>query len=238
MRTPEGIRRDTLELYLQMGGHLPSSLSVVEILMAIYNLPLGKDDKFILSKGHGCQSWYVILRDLGFNPPLKQHPDICVEERIECTTGSLGHGLPIGVGMALGKKLKKEAGTIYVVMSDGECQEGTTWESALLASHHRLNNLCVVIDRNFVQSLDWTCLVTDLGDLEEKFKAFGWFTKVINGHNVSTIQEAVKVRPDRPRIIVAQTVKGKGIPFMENVPAYHARALTQEEIERARGALE
>ena len=237
MRTPKEIRRDTLELYLQMGGHLPSSLSVVEILMAIYNLPLGKDDKFILSKGHGCQSWYVILRDLGLNPPLKQHPDIYIEQGIECTTGSLGHGLPMGVGMALGKKLRDEGGTIYVVISDGECQEGTTWESALLAAHHKLDNLCVIIDRNSIQSLDWTYRVTTLGNLAEKFKAFGWSARDVFGHNVGTIQRVLKVGSDRPRVIVAQTIKGKGISFMENVPAYHARSLTPKEIVKARKAL-
>ena len=239
MRTPGEIRKDTLELYLQMGGHLPSSLSVVEILMAIYSLPMSKDDKFILSKGHGCQSWYVILRDLGFDPPLKQHPDICPSQGVECTTGSLGHGLPIGVGMALGKKLKNENGIIYVVISDGECQEGTTWESALLAAHHNLNNLCVVVDRNFIQSLDWTHKVTDLGNLEEKFRAFGWFTDSVDGHNVGAIQEAVIRRSsDLPKMVAAYTVKGKGISFMERIPAYHARALTPEEIERARKELQ
>jgi len=237
MRTPKEIRRDTLELYLQTGGHLPSSLSVVEILLAIYGLPLGLNDRFILSKGHGCQSWYVVLRDLGLNPPLKEHPDICVEEGIECTTGSLGHGLPIGVGMALGKMLRRESGTIFVVMSDGECQEGTTWESALLAAHHRLSNLCVVIDRNFLQSLDWTSKVTDLGSLVEKFTAFGWLASKVNGHSISSIQEAVSISSDIPRLVVAHTVKGKGISFMENVPAYHKRTLTLGEIEQARKEL-
>ena len=237
MRTPKEIRRDTLELFLQMGGHLPSSLSCVEILLAIYSLK-GKDDKLILSKGHGCQSWYVILQDLGFNPPLKQHPDICVEQGIECTTGSLGHGLPIGIGMALGKKLKAEKGMVYVVISDGECQEGTTWESALLAAHHKLNNLCVVVDNNHLQSLDWVDTVTSLGDLREKFNSFGWSCEAVDGHDVEDLQSAIRFNSKFPRMVLAQTIKGKGISFMENVPAYHARALTEEEIVRARKELQ
>ncbi|KKK81863.1 hypothetical protein LCGC14_2809120, partial [marine sediment metagenome] len=148
MKTPKEIRREILEMAMETGiNHIASSLSVVEILCVLFSIA-GDNDKIILSKGHGCLGYYILLQEKGYNPPLKAHPDIDIKNGIECTTGSLGHGLPIAVGMALAKKIKKEEGNIYVLMGDGECQEGTTWESLLIAHQHKLDNLFLFVDYN------------------------------------------------------------------------------------------
>ena len=238
MRTPEEIRRDTFELALETKcPHIAPSLSTVEILLAVYGR-MTKHDKFILSKGHGCLAWYVILRDLGKNPPLKHHPDIDVANGIECTTGSLGHGLPMAVGMALAKKLKREPGIIYVLMGDGECQEGTVWESAMIASRYGLDGLCAIVDRNSLQCLDTTDNISGLGDLVAKFQSFDWHARDVDGHDIKEIDDYLGCYSfGRPKLLVAHTVKGKGISYMENNPIFHSRLPSEEEIKIARKEL-
>ena len=231
MRTPEEIRIDTFKLALEMKcPHIAPSLSTVEILLAVYGR-MTDCDKFILSKGHGCVAWYVLLRDLGKNPPLKNHPDIDIDNGIECTTGSLGHGLPMAVGMALAKKMKEKPGIIYILMGDGECQEGTIWESAMTASKHGLDNLCVVVDRNNLQCLNATENISNLDDLVVKFSAFNWHAIDADGHNIKEIDDYLSANSyGKPKIIIAHTVKGKGISYMENNPIFHARLPNEEEV--------
>jgi transketolase len=227
------IRRETLDLAVEINaGHLAPAFSIVEILIALDEV-LHKPDKFILSKGHGCLSFYILLRQKGLQPSLSEHPDMDVAQGIECTTGSLGHGLPMGVGMAFARKLKKEAGRIYVLMSDGECQEGTTWESLLLASHHRLDNLTAIIDHNKLQALGRIEDILSLGNLRDKFAAFGWHVSEVDGHNTSEIIEALKIEANQPRIIIAHTVKGKGFSSAENNPIWHNRLPEGEQRQQA-----
>jgi len=228
------IRREILEMAMETGiNHIASSLSVVEILCALFSIAR-ENDKIILSKGHGCLGYYILLREKGYNPLLKVHPDIDIENGIECTTGSLGHGLPIAVGMALAKKLKGKDGNIYVVMGDGECQEGTTWESSMIASQYDLGNLCVIVDYNNLQALDRLDKIVSLGDLRAKFLSFGWVCREASGHDIREIKYKLEQNvPSMPKCIIAHTVKGKGLSFMENNPAFHARLPNEMELEIA-----
>lgn len=231
------IRRGILEMAMETGiNHIASSLSVVEILCVLFSIA-GEDDKIILSKGHGCLGYYILLQTKGYRPTLKAHPDMDIENGIECTTGSLGHGLPMGVGMAIAKKLKKEKGTIYVIVGDGECQEGTTWESAMIVSHNKLDNLCIIVDKNGMQALCETDSATSLGDLASKFIAFGLSAFNVNGHDVGELRRVFRCESTRPKVVIAHTVKGKGISFMENNAKFHARLPNNEELEIARREL-
>lgn len=232
------IRKEMLDIALEAKDyHLAPSLSCIDILTAIYDKVMTENDKFILSKGHACIALYAILRRKGFKPDVyKGHPDIDVENGIECTTGSLGHGLPVAVGMALAKKLKKEEGRIFVLMSDGECQEGTTWESLMIASHHKLDNLIVIIDYNKIQSLDYIANVLDISPLVDKIKSFGCQYHITDGHSVYAIQSRIQsqyIKAYKPIVIIANTTKGKGISFMENKPEWHARLPNDEELKQA-----
>ncbi len=232
------IRRETLDLAMETGEeHLASAFSTVEILLALDEV-LKEHDKFILSKGHGCLSFYIMLRQKGFNPTISGHPDIEVSQGIECTTGSLGHGLPIGVGMAFAKKFKKEEGRVYVLMSDGECQEGTTWESLSLASHHKLDNLTMIIDHNKLQALGRIDDILSLGDLNNKFAAFGCYVSEVDGHYPPEIIESLEREVNKPKIIIAHTIKGKGLSFAENNPIWHNRLPEGEQLKQAYKELE
>ena len=227
------LRKETLDLAMEhRAGHIASSFSVIEILIALDEV-LNERDKFILSKGHGCLSFYINLRHKGLNPTFSEHPDIEVDQGIECTTGSLGHGLPIGLGMAFARKFKQEGGIIYVLISDGECQEGTTWESLLLASHHKLDNLTVIVDKNKLQALGETEKILSLGDLGDKFRAFGCDVVEVDGHSIPEIVGGLEKKTSKPRIIIAHTVKGKGLSFAENNPVWHSRLPTDEQLQQA-----
>jgi len=233
------LRRKVLDLGIETGeAHFGGSFSEIEILISLYNKILQPEDKFILSKGHACYPLYVLLREKGFNPKIQSHPDMCAREGICCTTGSLGHGLPMGMGMALSRKLKNKTGKIYVLISDGECQEGTTWESAQIAVHHKLDNLLVIVDHNKLQALQRIEEVQSLGNLKNKFDAFGWQTTEVDGHNFQEILNALQNKSfDKPQIIIAHTIKGKGISYMENDPKWHTRLPTEEELKQAYGEL-
>jgi transketolase len=241
------LKRDIIEAILPTGeGHLPSAFSILDILWVLYDSILNLDlsnigteerNRFVLSKGHGSLALYAVLSEKNFlsreemrmfaryNSQLGGHPDCNKIKGVEASTGSLGHGLPMAMGMALGMKIRRLQHRVYTVVGDGECNEGSIWESALLASHHRLNNLVCIIDYN--HSTDRALL---LGNLCDKFSSFGWHTIRINGHVHDEIRDALNVIDDhRPIVIVADTIKGKGIKMLENNPAWHHRGPTQEE---------
>jgi|TARA_B110000438_G_C15802744_1_gene645915 transketolase len=220
-------------------GHVPSSLSILNILEVLYAYYIKKngDNKFILSKGHGCISLYAILEKYKFiknintfckfNSNFGGHPDSNKINGIETSTGSLGHGFPFGIGLAMAKKIKNERGKIITLIGDGECNEGTIWESCLLASHHSLNNLICIVDHN-----KSTNRALKVDDLNKKFSSFGWQTLSINGHNKNQIFKALKKQQKKPFAIIANTIKGKGIKFMENNPEWHHKKIDKKTIEK------
>ncbi len=228
------LRQDTFNAFVEHGeAHLGGSFSLIEMILALYEVILNEDDKFILSKAHASFPLCLLLRQKGFNPKLTTHLEIDPENNIHCTTGSLGHGLPIGTGMALSRKLQNNPGKIFVMISDGECQEGTTWESLLIAAKHKLDNLVVLIDYNKIQALSTLDEALPLDDLATKFKAFNWdCVEVSDGHS---FEELVSVLGQsninsKPRAVIAHTIKGKGIKPFENDPAWHARKVKGEEL--------
>ena len=220
------VRRDAIELSKANGGyHYGGSFSCAEILLNLWDIVMTEKDRFILSKGHGCWVYYVILREKGFNPTLEGHPHYEPENGIYCTSGSMGHGLPAGLGMALARRIKSQPGIVFVLMGDGECQEGTTWESILLGGKLKLENLVAIVDSNGIQGsgyVDDILPVTHV--LTETALAAGWRVIELDGHN----DELVNVdfaRTGQPTLIVAKTVKGKGVSFMENSPKWHSNWL-------------
>jgi transketolase len=213
------LRIATFDLAREYGGyHFGGALSSADILVTLYNKIIQKNDVFILSKGHACFSWYPLLREFGYNPTISGHPDIDIKNGIWCTTGSLGMGLPTSVGLALSKKIKKESGNVYVLLGEAEFQEGTGWESLLIASHHKLNNLICIIDVNKHQGSGPVKDILSLGNLSKKLTAFGTHVYKVNGHNhenlIYTISRA-KRNSLCPSVVLARTIKGKGVSFME-----------------------
>lgn len=210
-------------------GHIASALSILDILWVLYDKVLKAEDKFILSKGHGCLALYAVLTEKGmitqgeFNSfcasgsSLGGHPDMRKVCDIEASTGSLGHGLPIAVGMAMGREINDDNGRIFCLIGDGECNEGSIWESLLIASHHNLTNLTCIVDYNHS-----TDRALKLDDLSDKFRAFGWAVTHINGHDHELLEHWMSVNtPGKPNIIIADTVKGFGVKRMENNPEWH-----------------
>lgn len=234
------LRKQVLELGMsEKKAHYGGSFSVVEILIALHERVLKPEDKFILSKGHAYPTLCLLLRNCGLNPCVAVHPDMDISNKIFCTTGSLGHGLPQGIGMALARKMQNKPGKIYVITGDGECEEGTTWESALIAPRFKLNNLVWIVDRNTLQALDKIENVLPLGNLAEKIKTFGWNVLEVDGHSFPELLEAFeKTAEDRPTAIIAHTKKGKGISYMENEPKWHTRLPNEEELKQAYKELE
>lgn len=235
------LRRDVLCLSLEKGGdgHLGGSFSEIELLISLYDKIMEVNDKFILSKGHACYPLYVLLREKGYNPKISGHPDIDEKNGICCTTGSLGHGLPIAAGMALARKQLKRKGRIYVLMGDGELQEGTTWETSLLAVHHKLDNLTVIVDHNKLQALEPTVNVVSMGSLKNKFEEIGYDVLETEGHSFPEIIKVLQEKPrGKPQMIIAHTIKGKGVSFLENVPKWHGRKVILDEIKEAFKELE
>jgi len=229
------LRQNTFNAFIEYGeAHLGGSFSMIEILLALHEEVLNKEDKFILSKAHASFPYCIYLRENGFNPPISTHLEIDPENNIHCTTGSLGHGLPIALGMALARKIQNKKGNIYVMMSDGECQEGTTWESLLIASKHKLNNLNILIDYNKIQALSTLEEGLPLDNLSAKFKAFNWdCIEIEDGHSFDEIvpllqQENLSLRP---RAFIFNTIKGKGIKAFEADPIWHARKIKGIEME-------
>ena len=229
------LRKGVIDVVAKRGeGHIGGAFSIMEMIIAIYDLFLKKEDKFILSKGHAFIPQYLLLKERGLNPKLSGHPEIDRQNGVECTTGSLGHGLPIGLGMAFAKKIKKEPGTVYVIISDGECQEGTIWESFLLAAHHKLDNLKILIDKNNLITLGKVSEILSIDNLAEKCKAFNCAVTEINGHSYPEIIKALQTQtPGKPHVIIADTIKGKGVSFMENHSGWHTMVPNAEEIKKA-----
>ena len=223
-------------------GHVPSSLSVLDIVWVLYSkilkLSLIKKksknrDFFIMSKGHGCLAQYAVLEKLNFfnkkdlnsfgsyNSAFGGHPDTNKINGVEASTGSLGHGFPFASGIAYANKLKKYKSRVYVLIGDGECNEGTIWETCLLASHHHLNNLVCIVDKN--KSTD---RALKIDNLEKKFKSFGFYTVTIDGHSPSELTKALKIKSKKPMAIIANTIKGKGVKIMErNQHEWHHKSI-------------
>ena len=225
-------------------GHVPSALSILDIIWVIYNKIINinllkrrsrKRDFFILSKGHGCLAQYVVLEKKGiiskkdlntfckYKSNFGGHPDSNKIEGIECSTGSLGHGFPFAAGVAYGNKLLNIKSKVITLVGDGECNEGSIWETAMIASHHKLNNLICIVDKN--KSSD---RALKIDDLKSKFKSFGWLAVNIDGHSQKEIFKALNIKSRKPLAIIANTVKGKGINFMENNPEWHHKNLNQD----------
>lgn len=237
--------------------HIGSAYSCAEIVDAIYNLLMRRDpdgrspDTFLMSKGHGCMIQYVILEDLGvlsredldtYCTPdgiLGVHPDYG-NPGIEASTGSLGHGLSMAVGMALAERGRGTNGNIFTVLSDGEVQEGSTWEAVMMASSLGASNLVAFIDNNDFQSLGRTSEThPSFYPLVEKFEAFGWESIEVDGHDSAAIVDAVwAAKGGKPLMVVAKTTKGKGVSYMENVPIWHYRSPNPDEYAQAIAELE
>ena len=229
------LRQDTFLAFIKKGeAHLGGSFSMIETLLILYEVIMKNNDKFILSKAHASFPLCILLQERGLNPKLTTHLELDSKNGIHCTTGSLGHGLPIATGMALARKKQKISGKIYVMMSDGECQEGTTWESLLIGSKHKLDNLVVIIDYNKIQALSRLKDILPLESLSNKFRAFNWnCIEVKDGHSFKLLLAAFKKKKkkNKPLAIIINTVKGKGVKPFENDPVWHARKLKDKEIE-------
>jgi transketolase len=236
-------------------GHPGAAMSLVEILRVLYDdvlryntkEPRWEDrDRCILSKGHGCLALYAILAEKGFFPVeelwkfcksdgiLGGHPEYGKIPGIEASTGSLGHGLPIGLGFALNARIEKKSHKVFVVLGDGESNEGSIWEAALCAGKHRLNNLVVIIDYNKRQSYGETAEVQSLEPLTDKWKAFGFGVSEIDGHNIDALRNVfsgLPIESNKPSVVICHTVKGKGFSFMENNCQWHHKSnLTEKEL--------
>jgi len=229
------LRQDTFNAFVEHGeAHLGGSFSIIEMLISLYEKILKEEDKFILSKAHASFPLCILLQEKGYQPKLTTHLELDPRNGIHCTTGSLGHGLPLATGMAMGRKYQKKAGKVYVMMSDGECQEGTTWESLLIAARHKLDNLVVLLDYNKIQALSFLKEGLPLDDLSAKFKAFNWdCTEVNNGHYFDELIPALQQVNNsiKPQVVIVHTIKGKGIKAFENDPAWHARKIKGAELE-------
>ena len=219
------IRRETVKLSKANGGyHYGGCFSVTEILINLYDNVLSEKDKFILSKGHACWPQYVLLKEKGLNPKLEGHPHRDEKNGIICTTGSEGHGFPTGIGIALAKKQKKDEGRVFVVVGDGECQEGTTWESMLTAAHRKLDNLVIIIDYNKIQGSGFVKDILPISGIGKIAEIIGWSVSEVNGHSNKDLFEAMNMRvTDKPRLIIAHTLKGKGVSYMEGKPEWHSK---------------
>lgn len=232
------LRNRILEVALRDGmGHIPSALSILDIIWVLYDKVMTPDDQFILSKGHGCMALYAVLEEKGlfdWSTKAQGHPKR--GGAILASTGSLGHGLPMAIGLAMAKKIKKEPGRVFCLIGDGECNEGTTWESAMVAAHHKLDNLVVIVDQNHSSDR-----ALDTNNLNDKFSAFGFTDLFTDGHNHETVEMALNRMPTHenvweyephPRAMVCETIKGNGVPFMQE-PSWHNRKLTKEDYEKA-----
>jgi transketolase len=241
-------------------GHLGGSSSAADIATALYfghmNVyadPNNPDrDRCVFSKGHSVLAQYACFAELGYidrsefaklktiGGILQGHPDVGLTPGIEAVTGSLGQGLSVSLGMSLGLKLDGSRSRVYVVLGDGELSEGQIWEAAMAACVYKADNLCAIIDYNGIQATDETEKVFPIRRLREKWDAFGWSVSEIDGHDVVEILnalDAAKQTSDRPSVIIAHTVKGKGFPFAENQPRFHNGAMTGEEYQLALDAI-
>jgi len=256
------IRKDCIWMSTRAGtGHLGPALSLAEILATLYKSVLKVDpqnpkwpdrDRLILSKGHGCLALYSILSQTGFferkllgdfctkyDTMLPGHPEIKLPG-VEANTGSLGHGIALGVGMALAARMDKKEYRVFVITGDGELQEGSNWEAAMTAAYYGLDNLIVIVDRNMLQLGDFTENITRLEPLAEKWKSFGWGVEVIDGHDIEKLLTAFNKIPfvkGQPSVIIANTVKGKGLKIAENKIDWHYKVLSYEQYEELKNEM-
>ena len=256
--TAKKLRRHVITMIGKAGsGHPGGSLSAAEIITALYFKVLRHDpanprwaerDRFILSKGHAAPILYAALAERGYFPGeelatlrtlgscLQGHCDMTATRGVEMSSGSLGQGLSFGIGIALAGRLNARDYRVYVLLGDGECDEGQVWEAAMASAHFKLDNLVAIVDHNELQIDGWNRDVMNLEPLPEKWKAFGWHTIEVNGHDLSQLiaafDEAKRVR-GKPTAIIAHTIKGKGVSFMENNVDFHGKAPTPAEIEKA-----
>jgi transketolase len=257
------LRRHVITMIARAGsGHPGGSLSAADIVTALYFRVLRHDpkdpqwperDRFILSKGHAAPILYAALAETGYFPVaeletlrkmdsrLQGHTDRNLTPGVEMSAGSLGMGLSFAIGTAMAARLDSKTYRTYALLSDGECQEGQTWEAALAAPHFKLDNLTAIVDCNGIQLSGRTCDIMDLEPLMQKWQAFGWHVIEIDGHDfdqiLSAVHQAEKTK-GRPTVIAARTIKGKGVSFMENNVAFHGKAPTPEETQRALKELE
>ena len=235
------LRQQTFEAFVEHGeAHLGGSFSIIEMLLALYEGVLENEDKFILSKAHASFPLCLLLRSKGLYPEIRTHLELDSENGIHCTTGSLGHGLPIATGMAMARKRLGRLGSVYVMISDGECQEGTTWESLLIGAKHELDNLTVLIDYNKIQALTTLNEALPLESLSAKFRAFNWeCEEVADGHCFEQLMPTLKKNNSisKPRVVIVHTIKGKGIRAFENDPAWHARKIKGADLHSGRKEL-
>jgi transketolase len=250
-----GIRRHIIEMIGAAGsGHPGGSLSAADLVTTLYFDVMRHDpanpkwpdrDRFILSKGHAAPVLYAAMAECGYCPvdkltTLRQmgsiyqgHPDVRFLPSLEASTGSLGQGLSLGLGMALGLKLDGKPSRVYVMLGDGESQEGQIWEAAMFGSYHKVDNLVAIVDYNKIQLDGFVKDILDLEPLGDKWRSFGWHTLVIDGHDIGAIQKAfaeAAATKGKPTAIVANTIKGKGVSFMENNPKWHGVAPNKEEV--------
>ncbi|MGL5434438.1 MAG: transketolase [Lachnospiraceae bacterium] len=242
-------------LYACQSGHPGGSLSCVEMLIALYYEVMDVDakqpkkpdrDRLVLSKGHACPALYAILADLGFFPKedlaglrqidshLQGHPDCTKTPGVDMNTGSLGQGASLAMGMALAAKHDKKDYNVYTILGDGECQEGMVWEAAMASAHYKLDNLTFMLDYNRLQIDGSNDEVMSLGDIKGKFEAFGFTCFEVDGHDIRAIVKALKApTPGKPKFICCNTVKGKGVSFMEDNYGWHGRPLNEDEFTQA-----
>ena len=256
------IRKDVVKMtHLAKSSHIGSMLSIADIIAVLYGKVLNKNvnnpqwpyrDRFILSKGHAGAAVYAVLAELGYFPVEKLN-DYCSNGSVfsghishdvpgvELSTGSLGHGLSVGVGMALAAKMDLKKHRVFVLLSDGECDEGSNWEAALFAAHHKLSNLIVVVDYNKIQSLGKVEEILQLEPFADKWISFGWDVKEVDGHNHGELIDVLDFdisKKKKPTCIIAHTIKGKGVSFMENKVLWHYRFPHEEEYMQAMKELE
>jgi len=255
----EELRSEVIRLSaIAGGGHMGGGLSMADIIVALHyhamNLKVGDPkwadrDRFVLSKGHGAIAYCPVLADLEFFPkdwletfnrldsPFGMHPDMNKIPGVEMSTGSLGHGLSVGVGMALSARLDKAKWRVFVLLGDGEINEGMVWEAAQSASHFKLGNLTAIIDRNRLSLDGPTEEIMSIEPIRERWESFGWNVSDIDGHNmkqlVDTFDSLPPVESEAPNLVIARTVKGKGVDFMENDPIWHYSGLDAEKSEEA-----
>jgi len=257
------LRRHVITMIATAGsGHPGGSLSAADIITALYFRVLRHDpenpqwserDRFILSKGHAAPILYAALAEAGYFPVaelatlrkldsrLQGHTDRNLTPGVEMSAGSLGLGLSFAIGVALAARLDSKTYRTYALLSDGECEEGQTWEAALAAAHFNLDNLTAMVDCNGIQLSGRTCDIMNIEPLIRKWQAFGWHVIDIDGHNIDEILAAfpkAKKMKGKPTVITARTIKGKGVSFMENNVAFHGKAPTREEAEKALRELE
>jgi len=262
-RMAKKLRRHVITMIATAGsGHPGGSLSAADIVTSLYFKIMRHDpknpqwpdrDRFILSKGHAAPILYAALAECGYFPinelstlrkldsRLQGHTDRLLTPGVEMSSGSLGQGLSFGIGIALASKLDARDYQVYVLLGDGECDEGQIWEAAMAAAHYKIDNLTAIVDYNEIQLAGRTCDIMNLEPLADKWRSFNWHVLDINGHDINQILQATKKAKEikqRPTVIIAHTIKGKGVSFMENNVDFHGKAPTPEETERALKELE